>query len=451
MPQADIIDLTISLESRPIPRAGFGIPLMIADFDAAVDTAFGADLVKEVTPSTWKTVLTGLGLTTSDSEYLNVAAYFGDDERQPALVLVGRRATPVAQVDNVSIDTAEAGTYTITINGTDFTFVAAAETATQIRDALVTAVNGGTEPVTAGNGAGDTLDLTADVAGQSFTVAVDHSVTPANISTSSTTPNTGPQDDLAAIKAVRDDFYFIQLHERTDGLMEEVSAWTETERKICFLQTSDSTAQDATTTDLGATLNALGRVRSAVVFHPTDTEYADARIIGRMAPSTPGSETWAHQEIKGIVGITPTSSTNLSSKGYNWLEFFTAGSFTMTAGGFVGGIGYGGTVADRTFIDLVRGRDWLFNEIAIAKLELLRNEPKIPYNSDGGQQLDACLSGVLENAVGVGLLNDYTTTIPVPEDESATNKGNRYLPGVLFDGELQGAIHALKITGVLAP
>jgi len=77
-------------------------------------------------------------------------------------------AFAVAQIDNIDVTGTTDGTYTVKINDTEFSFVASGNSAAEIRDGLVTAINAGSEPVTAAPGGGDDLDLTADTPGQPF-------------------------------------------------------------------------------------------------------------------------------------------------------------------------------------------------------------------------------------------------------------------------------------------
>jgi len=78
----------------------------------------------------------------------------------------------VAQVDNIDVTGTTDGTYTVSINGVEVSFVASSNSAAEIRDGLVSAINGSGEPVTATPGGGDDLDITADVAGVSFTTVL---------------------------------------------------------------------------------------------------------------------------------------------------------------------------------------------------------------------------------------------------------------------------------------
>jgi len=94
----------------------------------------------------------------------------------------------VAQIDNIDVTGTTDGVYTISINGTEFSFTASSNSAAEIRDGLVTAINAGTEPVTAAPGGGDDLTITADEAGAFFTtVLVDNPGT--NMVLTTPTPN----------------------------------------------------------------------------------------------------------------------------------------------------------------------------------------------------------------------------------------------------------------------
>jgi len=98
---------------------------------------------------------------------------------------------PVQQVDNITVGgTVEVGDkFTVTLNGVAFNFTATTTTANDVAAGLVAAINGGTEPVTAGAASGGVFSLTADIAGTAFTSAVTTTETdgnPANAQTIAT-------------------------------------------------------------------------------------------------------------------------------------------------------------------------------------------------------------------------------------------------------------------------
>ena len=81
---------------------------------------------------------------------------------------------PVQQVDNITVGApVEIGDkFTVTLNGVAFNFTATTTSANDVATGMAAAINGGTEPVTAGSASGGGFSLTADTAGTAFTSAV---------------------------------------------------------------------------------------------------------------------------------------------------------------------------------------------------------------------------------------------------------------------------------------
>lgn len=93
----------------------------------------------------------------------------------------------ISQIENVDVTTVADDTlYTVTINGVPFSITSdGSATDLEIRDALIADINAGSEPVTAAPGGSDSeLDITADVAGDGFTISVT-----ANLTNATTTAN----------------------------------------------------------------------------------------------------------------------------------------------------------------------------------------------------------------------------------------------------------------------
>ena len=451
MPLADIVTITITLQTKASTRPGFGIPLVVGELPAAVVTAgLFTDRVVVLTSTGFADSMLALGFVTTDDLYVAVQTEFAQDP-SPDEVYLGRRVTPVAQIDNVLVDAALAGTYTVTINGIDFTFVAAAETTTQIRDALVTAINlvPGAVPVTAAPGAGDSLDLTADEAGVSFTVAVDHTSGAAgNISTSNSTPNLGIVEDLIAISAENDGWYALVETTHSDGVILTAAPYIETQSKIFGAQTNSADVLLAPTTDVLSSLQLAAFARTFGIFDSDDTEYLDAAWTGDALPTDPGSITWAYRELSTVVpsvgvtgGLTATQLTNLNAKNGNYYERIAGRNVTRH-----------GRMADGTFIDLIRGRDWLEANLALDIFDLLANEDKVPYTDAGANQVASVVLARLNDAASRGIVvrDSIVVTVPLVADVPVNDRANRHLPDVNFSATLQGAIHTLDITGTLA-
>ena len=85
-----------------------------------------------------------------------------------------RNVGAVQQVDDITVtNTVEIGDkFTVTLNGVAFNYIATTTSTNDVATGLAAAINGGTEPVTAGAASGGVFSLTADTAGTAFTSAV---------------------------------------------------------------------------------------------------------------------------------------------------------------------------------------------------------------------------------------------------------------------------------------
>jgi hypothetical protein len=445
-----IADISVNLRERPIALAGFGIPLIAAILtspqDTAWDTEYGGTVdVIEVDSDNWTTVLTTIGVTSTEDLYVALSDMFGQDE-SPELVRIGRRATAVAQVVEVDIVGTDDGDYVITINGNDYTFAASADTGSDIEAGLIAAVQGGADAVwvTATAGTGDQLIVTSDFAGVPFTLSV--SAPSDNLETSIATPNTGLPEDVVIWRAETDDWYFVLETTRTTGNIRALGETIETLRKLYIAQTDDAAAQTNATTDPGSLLGPTGLNldRTAVIWHDNDDQFVDAALVGALAGTTPGSETWANVPLSSVTGIVPTSETNLDNKNYTWLESFTAAGFSMTQGG---------ACASGQWIDLIRLADYTRNLIQIRVVTALRDNPKLPYTDAGAAILAGIIEGALgEVADGGGIVREsISVTVPKVAAQSDADRGNRHFRNITYRATLTGAIHTLDASGDLAP
>lgn len=443
----NLVQLNISLSQPPIPLASFGVPLVLAVLTSPQATAWtsvhSSNLYIEVTPSTWETALAAIGVTSSEDLYLALQDLFGQDD-QPERAYIGRRQTAVALVRRFTISGNTDGTYTITINGTAHAHVASGQTATQIRDALIVLINAGAQAtrVTATSNSTDQIDVTADLAGETFTDAT--SSTGSAITVATQTASVGPTEDVAAIRAQVDDWYWLLETTRASGNHRMLAALTSTLRKFYWGQTSDAAAQAAGSTDIGSELGALSYIRTALVWDDDDNDFVDAAWVGLMAPSPPGSASWHAKTLAGVTGIVPTGESFLETKRYNWLERFPAGQFSMTRHG----IAIGGQ-----FVDVVVGRDWLHNLIQTRCIEAMRSVPKIPYDERGAAILRAVIRAALLEAADADLVDrdSIVVNVPTAASQESADRAARFFAGITFSARLTGAVHSIGISGALAP
>ena len=113
------------------------------------------------------------------------------------------------------------------------------------------------------------------------------------------------------------------------------------------------------------------------------------------------------------------------------------------------------------FIDIMRGIDWLENQMATNIFTALSSGAKVPYTDAGIATVEAEVRGMLDEGIRVGLLRaspddydglPYRVTTKAVADISALDRSNRALPAdaIVFDAKVAGAIHSATITGVVA-
>jgi len=252
-------------------------------------------------------------------------------------------------------------------------------------------------------------------------------------------------DSLNAVSQENDDWYGFAITSRLQADVEEAAAWTEAEIKIFGSASDDVEILNASsTTDIGAVLQAAGYARTFVMYHDeAATAYPEAAWFGVQLPTAPGSSTWAFKTLAGIpvVDMSSTQRTNAFNKNVNTYEL--RGGVNITKDG---------QVSSGEYIDIIRGVDWLQARMTERVYLLLTNSPKIPYTDAGVGIVEAEVRAQLDAAIAQGVIAidpAYTVTVPLVKNISTNDKANRFLPDVRFEGTLQGAIHSIRIRGIV--
>lgn len=432
MPLSDIAQITIRSISAKIQGKGFGIPLILSN-----TTLFSERVRYYTDASGW---VDDGGLTT-DVEYLMLSVFFAQAS-PPLKVGVGRRLllptyswlfTPVVQNSHV---------YTVYVDGQPATYTSdSSATAAEIVTGLKAAVDALSLAVTTSGTT--TMTITATVAGKW------HDVYPENFNDLAFNPthsDPGVATDLAAIQVYDDQWYTVvnPNNSKAEGLA--IAAWVESAQKLFLAASPESAAATvAKGSDTGGSqtfmeaVDAANYVRTAVIFHPIQSEFADAAWIGEMAAYAIGEATWKFKPLAGVTAtrLTTTQQGNLDAKSGNY--YYDVGGTSMTSPG-VSGSG--------EYIDITQSHDWLLNAIQVGLANLLISTPKIPGNQRGATAIEGVLRQKLDDAVDAGIINaDYTITVPVMADRSAEDKAARKALGFKFAATWQGAVHQIGVTG----
>jgi hypothetical protein len=430
----NIVDVSITRETRTIQRASFSIPCFIAEH-----TIF-AERAKEYT--SLADILTA-GFATTSAIYKAATLYFGQTVA-PSKIVVGRRLVPSVTITPTVANTA---VYSFKANGTLITFTSggsatAAEIVTGLKAALTSALiptSGASGIVATGS---NTLILTPS--GDASSIA--------NYTANLVAVNAASVEDwvsatIPAVRAVKDQWYMLSIDTHVDATVLAVAAYIEgikaTSPKFYVFSSAASDIKTSATTDIFSLVKALSYTHTAYIYSGMATSFAECGLVGRFAPEQAGSNIWEQKTIVGLTVDTLTPDEISYIHGKNGATYENVGSVDVVIGG---------KCADGGWIDESIFVDWLKSRIQESVWALLVNTRKIGYTSAGAAAIEGAMRSVMAEGIQVGgLAADPAPVVTVPNvlNLSSAQRATRTLPDVTFTARLAGAIRATTISGTV--
>lgn len=427
----EIVDVNIVVQNSGISIASFNKPMYLGLHKVFTERARTYASVDEMLDD---------GFDPNSQEVVVATAVFAQDVTVESLV-IGRRhsdevetITPSPVADNTE--------YTVTINGTEFSFTSGVgATASSIVDGLVAAINGGSEPVTAVDN-NTTLALTADVPGDDYTVTTSENLTVVvdDYSAESLTAA------IAAVRAVDDTWYGLMTHTHVEDDVLEVAGVIEAldVPKIYGFSTADADIITSSTTDVLSLLQDLEYDRTFGLYDPdADSAFPEAAWFGVMLAKEPGEATWMFKTLVGqdADALTTTQRNFVNGKNGNTYEEIGGVSITRE-----------GKVASGEYIDVIVGIDWLTARMTERIFDALVTNDKIPYTQEGVTIIESMVRAQLRDAIEQGVIAAdpaFTIDVPTVSEISAAVKATRQLPAIEFSATLAGAIHKVTVNGTV--
>lgn len=416
----DVVRVVITDQTTAIATASFAIPLVLATFTNFAERARTYLSITEV----------GADFPTTTNVYKMAAKAFGQDSvigaPIPSLV-VGRR-----QVDSVIFTptVADSTVYTVTLNGTPYTFTSGVSaTATTIVTGLKAAI-GAPAGITVGGTV--TLTLAVTTPGNPWSVTASTNLVAANTAT-----ETWP-DALLAVDAENDIWYELLAETQVNAEQEALSDTIQAMDKIYGLSSADAVAPTTGITDIGYKLNAKSAGRTFGVYSATAaTEFPEAAWSGSQLAVTPGSNDW---DFKRAVGVTrsilsSTQIVNLREKSWN---------FFRRKGGV--DVFQDGNMFDGKPIDIQISKDWLKARLQEGIYFRIINSLKIPMTDPGLLIVENEIRSVLSLGESNGMLDSgWTVQTPPVLSIPATLRAQRAAGVFVIRARLQGAIRSVDI------
>ena len=447
-----IVNVQISLNTTGISTEGFSTLLCVGPH------MYGLTRVSTYTDPNQ---MIEDGFSADDALYRMVSDAFAQTP-SPAQVKVGRQ-----QVDGFTLMVGQLGatsTYVLTVSNTladgtirkkEYSYTNSSGSESDILKGLLQAITGDSDSVLTDNEeqAGEEtltqLHLEAKNPGTAFSVKVTSNLT---VSMDATTEDLA--DTMAAVVASDSDFYGVALASRADEDILAMAEWAEANEKLFGTATAaDGAKNSEITNDIGSQLQAKNYYRTFWFYHAlAATEYPECAIMARCFSINPGGETWANKQLSSITtdSLSETEALAVQGKNGNTFEPFRNISITQN-----------GKVAAGEWIDVIRFRDWLAEEIKVNVFNLLINRDKVPYTDAGIAAIESQIRAALtlgQTRGGIapteydenGNQNlGFTISVPLSSSISPNQKALRILNDVKFTARLAGAIHVVNITGNL--
>lgn len=193
-------------------------------------------------------------------------------------------------------------------------------------------------------------------------------------------------------------------------------------------------------------------LRTFGIYSESLDEYAHVAWLAEGFSYNPGSETWAYKTLRGVTtaGLTTREMRGLEEEKLNY--------YISCAGK---GITRDGKVIGGEWIDVIRFRDWLKNQMQIKIFELFVKNPKIPYLDAGITLVENQMRAALQAGQKAGGIAEtefdengepvegYTVTLPRAASLSSAQRASRALKDCRFTARMAGAIHIVELKGNL--
>lgn len=432
---SDHVTTTITVASLTPSRAQFSVPLIASfnpSFNEVVKTYGSLSEIEE-------------DFTSDDAVHKCASAIFAQN---PSIktVKVGRLGTASqARVAKLLPTVLNSTTYTLSINGTEFSYTSdASATITEIVDGLAAAVNAGTEPVTAAN-ATSILSLTGDVSGVDFYFDVDDISLWASIQDTSTGRGSDLSTDLSTIEASDPDWYALILTRNNAADINTAAAWVESRKKILLANPinfgSIVSAEDclaSNSTNVLADLNTAAYDRTFALFSKHDGDFAAAALGSAVLCQDPGSWTAKFKTLSGVTADVLTTSETTLVEGKKGNHYQAVAGVPIVSQGWC---------SSGQFLDLTVFLDWLDARIKEEVFTALAANSKVPFTDAGVSMIAGVVAKVLQRGVDLGGLASFQVSPDLVADMEDADVTARYANAIRFSAVYAGAIHKVNIVG----
>ena len=261
-----------------------------------------------------------------------------------------------------------------------------------------------------------------------------------------------PTDTLQ--RALDTDGWYVVCPAGIDAAMyEQIAEWTEAQTKMfayTFLSKTDPVSDIYYRSQGWCGLESDEQLEKDV---SEANRYLHVAAVSKILSYPAGSETWANQVLAAVFPskLSGMLKKALSDGNSNFFARYSGKNITMR-----------GRVRAGEWIDIIRGRDWLQNDMQIGIYTLKVVQPKISFGDSGIGQIHNAILTSLKTAQTRGIIAEdeydedknlipgFTVSVPLSASIPPAEKASRVLSGCRFTARPAGAIHVTNVNGSLA-
>ena len=261
-----------------------------------------------------------------------------------------------------------------------------------------------------------------------------------------------PPTDTLTRALTTDGWYVICPAGIAESELESIAEWTEAQTKMLaytFLSQTDPVSPIFFRSHGWCGLTHDRELPNEV---PQANAHLHAAVVAKCLSHPAGSETWA---FKRLASVFPS---RLSGTLINNLVTGHSNYFTQKAGR---NITMNGQTRGGEWIDIIRARDWLQNDMQLRIFNLMLMRAKIPFTNPGIALVENAMIASLKAAKARGivapdeydedgnLIPGFIVSVPNAMSINLTDKASRILRNCTFMARIAGAIHAVTVNGTL--
>lgn len=420
----EIIDINISLSTKGITQAGFGIPLIVGESMKLSTRAKQYANISEVSDD----------FAESDVEYKMANLAFSQ-EKTPEKIIIGKKVLKTAAVITSATRVGSSG-----VSAKRATVIQTGSNAEVGATATATGFS-----TTTYNGTATVIER---ISNDSYVVEYASALSDATSAGSGTIALSETfSQALESINDFDSDWYCAVINSVVESDILSAASKIESLKKLLIVRSNETDNFDETATgSILYQLKALSYDRTAFIYNSDiSTKFIDSAWAGRMLPTIPGSENWAFKVLKGV------SADNLKSAQSSAILNQNGNTFETIAGQSITRFG---KVVSGEWIDVIRGVDWLKARLQENLFLLLINVEKVEFTDIGGDLIESRMREIFDQGVSNGLIAKdaenkgiYSIVIPKVDSMASIDKISRIFKGITFKATLAGAVNKIGISG----